>query len=171
MSNPALIPIQFYSWKPLPLELRSTFELPDWPYSRQDNQLPPDVLEYFNTYGIWYYRDGLPGVNGARHALFGTYLGKPLSEAKFPIDVFGYSGYIRYADMSFAIGKWWPSCSREFIDQQIAISGDDYAWNVWGEQRRAKAFGRYSIAFEKKPKVGRLAKGFKSFEELPRARK
>lgn len=172
MSNPALIPVQFYSWNPLPDSIRSTFELPAWPYSNRDRSLPREVLDYFNHYSIWYYRDSLPdGEGGARPALFGTYLGKPLSEVKYPIDCFCHSCYIHYASMEFNIARWWPNCSQEFIEQQVAIAGDNFAWNTFNDQRKLKAFGRFSIAFEKKVRERRGSKSIGSFSNLPTRKK
>jgi hypothetical protein len=128
-----IINVRFYSLNPLPMEIRSTFELPVWPYSREDGEMPKELIDYFNQYSIFYYRDEIVTGNHLRPGL----INREISVIT-PIDCYGHSCYIDYGNRTFKVVPWWQQCSREFIKECEMQTGDRMAWTAFNEYRSLK---------------------------------
>jgi len=134
-----IINVNFYSWNPLPMDIRATFELPSWPYGY--DELPSDVVDYFRRYSIFYYRDSICKDDKVREGLI-----VPGSENKtLPLDCYAHSCYIDYGMRTFKIVPWWSACSRQFIKDCVAQTGDNLAWNVFNQHRIVKQFNNRFI--------------------------
>lgn len=143
-----IINVRFYSLTPLPMEIRNTFELPVWPYSRPDGEMPAELIEYFNQYGIFYYRDEIITGNSLRAGLI-----NPEISAVPPIDCYGHSCYIDYGNRTFKVVPWWQQCSREFVKECEMQTGDKMAWTAFNEHRSLKGFNN---RFIKAPLVNKI---------------
>lgn len=143
-----IINVSFYSLRPLPMEIRKSFELPEWPYSRSDGQMPDELAEYFRRYSIFYYRDEITKGNQLREGLI-----TPGISVETPVDCYSHSCYIDYGGRTFKIVPWWSQCSRQFVQDCINLTGDDLAWTVFNEHRICKGFNSRYI---KAPLVAKL---------------
>lgn len=130
-----IINVSMYSLNPLPMELRSTFELPVWPYSQADGSMPAELAAYFKQYSIFYYRDEITKGNELRPGLV-----TPGINFETPIDCYRHSCYIDYGNRTFKIVPWWPQCSREFVMAEVQRTGDRMAWTGFNEPRILKGF-------------------------------
>ena len=144
-----IINVTFYSWQPLPMEIRPTFELPSWPYGYKE--LPKDVEEYFKQYSIFYYRDSICKDDKIREGL----VVDGSEKIQLPIDCYAHSCYIDYGMRTFKVVPWWGACSRSFVKECVETTGDDYAWTVFNEHRIVKQF---NSRFIKSSKVGGYGK-------------
>jgi hypothetical protein len=156
-----IINVSFYSWNPLPMELRSTFELPSWPYPDDSGIIPQDVDEYFRKYSIFYYRDSISHKNKLRQGLIAT----GSENIKLPHPGYYHSCYIDIEMRTFAIVPWWSQCSRQFVLDTEKLTGDRMAWTAFNESRVIKGFNSRMIKSSvtnktKKPKPIRRERDF-----------
>jgi hypothetical protein len=136
MSGPQIVQVNFYSVKPLPMDARSSFELPAWPYSSDDGVLPEEVAEYFKQLGIFYYRDSIQKKGSFRNGL----ITPGFEEMPLPQNCWGHSCYIDYAYRTFKVVEWWRGCSIDFVRDCVKKTGDRYSWTTFNESRVVKAF-------------------------------
>jgi hypothetical protein len=155
-----IINVSFYSINPLPMEIRRTFELPVWPYSDQNAEMPKELVDYFFPYSIFYYRDEITKENQLRPGLI-----NPKVVFETPIDCYAHSCYIDYGMRTFRVVPWWGACSREFVQQCLKQTGDKMAWTTFNEHRTLKGF---NSRFIKAPLVSKtkVVRPIKSVEDF-----
>lgn len=154
----SIINVSFYSVKPLPKEIRSTFELPAWPYS--GDEMNPDLVDYFSAYGIFYYRDSITVPGTYRAGL----ITPGYESIETPSTCYAHSCYIDYSNRTFEIVEWWPQCSKVFIQDCLRDFGDRYAWTGFNEPRQLI---KYNDRFIKsKPLVKVDGKPIRQSEDL-----
>lgn len=115
---------KIYSTEPLPIELRSKFELPAWPYYFGNTDvIPQELMDYFEVLNIVRYQDDV--------TKYPTGLVMPFApEGQF----YGFfsSGWLD--DDNWNIIKWpmdappGMSVNKRLHKKIVDKTGDDYAW-------------------------------------------
>ena len=120
-----------HSSDPLPLELRSSFELPVWPYREGPGNVPTEFRDYLKQYTIFRYLD-----DEADHP---SAILVPNSEGEWPhnwespIDCYEHIVYIH--DDTLEVGTW-PNDQNEtkLHEQIVAKTGDNYSWGSFNKK-------------------------------------
>ena len=115
---------QMFSIKPLPRELRCTFELPEDPYDSNE-ELSDKACDYLRELGIFFYRD--------ESCIFGIVIQLDDGDTEPITDRIGFFGYKQLVNLHprrFTPVEW-EKPSKE----QVAKEGDAKAWLIFNEKR------------------------------------
>lgn len=129
---------QMYSLKEFPIELRTQFRLPTYPYD-EDEDKAKISREYLRQYGVFFFRDDehghgviIPPVNDPdieERSGFIAY--RSMCELDFDISEFADDEWQEIYDSFENVGvTGWEKPTKEYI----AKKGDDRAWLEFNRQ-------------------------------------
>lgn len=118
MAKKTTYTVGFYTLKPLPLEMRASFELKGSPYKRAE------VLDFLSEYGVLHFRDEV-------HPQGMVFSPGGVDYTKVsPIEVYHYVAKLDTDNKTYArIGKWDSGNLHKKYN-------DPHAWLRWGEKKK-----------------------------------
>ncbi len=124
------------STKMFPMSVRSTFELPVWPYREgPGGEVPHEFRDYLRELNVFYYLDDYSDdKNNFTHAiLVPNDEGQWPHEWKMPMDVYRQMVYIH--DDTLEVGRWPNDQAegRELYQKIVSATGDDFAWGEFNK--------------------------------------
>lgn len=142
--------IQLFSKRPLPQELRSTFELPCWPYREgPGGQIPVELRDYLRKYSVFRYEDDYPGDRGqySYAILIPDDDGVWPSDFKSPINAYQHTLYVH--NETLEIIKW-PNDRPEGFELHRKIvegTGDNFAWAEFNKSVVLRSVNAHAVVY------------------------
>ena len=142
--------IQMHSKKPLPDTLRSTFELPVWPYREGPGQTPIELRDYLKQFTIFRYEDNYTGGPRGMYAyaiMIPDENGTWAQDWESPIECYQHMLFID--DETLEIIHWPNDNPQGFaLHRKIEeATGDTFAWSEFNKKVELRACNSHVIAY------------------------
>lgn len=124
-----ILQVKMYSLRPFPHSLRSSFELPEWPYfNGVDNPPPNKFVQYLRDLGVVHYQDDYPK---SKYAIL---IDQPDFSFRGMKPTLMYFNFCQIDDDNLKIIKWSNKGRPELRQKIHEVTGDDFAWYDWNSE-------------------------------------
>ena len=141
--------IRFWHYKPLPTDIRGTFELPDWPYYHGEYGPVPEVLKrYCQELGIVRMELEKKGYKLFVPIDAHNPLRKERGEWAHKWEPWtGYMSSGNFDEKTLMIRAWNPNAPK--FEQRVSSGGapDNYAWYYWNTTIRVLAMDSEMVKY------------------------
>jgi len=124
MAKTKLMLATVYTLKPLPQELRGTFQIPAYPFSKDGGEVNPKFLEWAKELGIVHYRDSVLNK--------GLIIDPDEDTDMEELSGFDcYKSQMRLLYKGMKIWEWTAGDEPRKLEKIRKKHGDIFAWDEW----------------------------------------
>lgn len=144
--------LKLHSKKPLPQEIRGTFELPVWPYREGPGQTPVELRDYLKKLTVFRYEDDYTGGPSGMYAyaiMIPDEDGTWAQDWPGPIEC--YEHLLWVDNDTLEIIKWPNDNPQGFAlhAKIVKETGDNYAWGAFNKKVELRACNSQVIVYTK----------------------